>query len=207
MNDLDTKSRILDAAEALFAAKGVAGASLRELTREAGVNLAAVSYHFGSKDGLLRELVHQRFAPINEARLRLLDAAEAEASPAPVPVPILVRIFLQPAMERFADPAAPFPRLIGRLHLDPHPDLLAWMREIFEPTIERYLDAFQRSLPHLDRAEIFLRASFMLGSMIHVLCNTPHHKQVFAFTDDRLDRADWLLDQLVRYSAAGIAHE
>ena len=64
--------RILTAAARLFAARGMAGVGLREITAEAGVNLAAVNYHFGSKEKLLEALFLRRARPITEERLRLL---------------------------------------------------------------------------------------------------------------------------------------
>lgn len=76
----DTKTRILDAAGRLFAEKGLEGVSLRAVTAEAGVNLAAVNYHFGSKEALLRELVRRFFAAVNEAQVRALDALPADAT-------------------------------------------------------------------------------------------------------------------------------
>ncbi|MFT6364141.1 MAG: AcrR family transcriptional regulator, partial [Planctomycetota bacterium] len=67
----------MDAAETLFADFGVAGTSLRQITTAAKANLASVSYHFGSKDGLLREVLGRRINPVNKVRMELLDALEA----------------------------------------------------------------------------------------------------------------------------------
>lgn len=80
----DTKTRILDAAARLFAARGLEGVSLRAVTAEAGVNLAAVNYHFGSKEALLRELVRRFFAAVREAQLAALDALPADATVAQI---------------------------------------------------------------------------------------------------------------------------
>ena len=77
MTQADTKERILDAAELLFAEHGFSGTSLRAVTGEAEVNLAAVNYHFGSKMGLFKAVVLRRVGPLNEERLRMLDALEA----------------------------------------------------------------------------------------------------------------------------------
>jgi AcrR family transcriptional regulator len=68
----DTKERILDAAERLFAAHGFAGTSLRAVTKEAGVNLAAVHYHFGTKEDLLRAVLSRIVIPVNRERLEML---------------------------------------------------------------------------------------------------------------------------------------
>ena len=79
MNRGDTKTRILDAAENLFAARGYHNTSLREITKEAGVNLAAVNYHFGSKEALLRAVIKRRLVPLNQVRTRRLHEVREKA--------------------------------------------------------------------------------------------------------------------------------
>ena len=74
-----TKDRIMDAAEALFALNGSSGASLRAITRRAKVNLAAVHYHFGSKDRLLEAVLARRLLPLNAERIRRLETYQKEA--------------------------------------------------------------------------------------------------------------------------------
>ena len=81
---INTKDRLLDAAERLFADKGYSATSLRDITQKAEVNLAAVNYHFGSKEALLSAALERRFDPVNRKRLELLDAAEAEAGNQPL---------------------------------------------------------------------------------------------------------------------------
>ena len=80
----DTRERILDAAERLFMESGYEGTSMRMITGEAGVNLAAVNYHFGSKEALLREVFRRRLNWLNTERLRALDLLEQQAQGAPL---------------------------------------------------------------------------------------------------------------------------
>ena len=75
-NSRDTKDLILDAAERLFSEKGVDGVSLRTLTAEAGVNIAAAHYHFGSKQEVVKAVFARRIRPVNQEHLRLLDLRE-----------------------------------------------------------------------------------------------------------------------------------
>src|SRR4051794_14544365 len=91
-----TVNRILGAAARLFAARGLAGVGLREITAEAGVNLAAVNYHFGSKEKLLEALFAHRARPITEERMRLLSLC-AEAPGRPPLLEQLLEAFLRPA--------------------------------------------------------------------------------------------------------------
>ena len=79
---MNTKDRILDSAERLFARDGFEATSLRAITAEANVNLAAVNYHFQSKEALVQTVIGRRMGPVNAQRLALLDAYEAEASDA-----------------------------------------------------------------------------------------------------------------------------
>src|SRR3954471_3227822 len=102
----ETKLRILDTAERLFAESGFAATSLRQIISEAGVNLAAVHYHFGSKDELLDAVVTRKAAPVNEERLALLDGLPAEAG-----IPAILDAFLTP-MARKAGANPQFVRLM-----------------------------------------------------------------------------------------------
>ena len=82
MSTADTKLTILDTAERLFADHGFGATSLRNIISEAEVNLAAVHYHFGSKEALIKAVLERRIIPLNLERLRLLDLAEADGADA-----------------------------------------------------------------------------------------------------------------------------
>jgi AcrR family transcriptional regulator len=83
----DTRERLMEAGRRLFAEGGFAGTSIRDLTREAGVNLGAVTYHFGSKEGLYTAVLEQCFAPVRER----LAALGRLAAPAPERLELFVR--------------------------------------------------------------------------------------------------------------------
>src|SRR5688572_31140602 len=89
-----TRTRILDAAEELFMQHGFEGTSMRQLTSRAGVNLAAVNYHFGSKDALIEAVFRRRLDPMNTARIAELDKAEADAGGRPLPAETIIRAFV-----------------------------------------------------------------------------------------------------------------
>src|ERR1700689_3627548 len=110
-----TKDRILNAAERLFARDGFEATSLRAITAEAGVNLAAVNYHFQSKEALVQAVIGRRMGPVTARRLALLDAYEAEAGDAAVPLEKLLDAFLRPVVEMVGSHAHEFVPLIGRL--------------------------------------------------------------------------------------------
>ena len=129
----DTKERILDTAEGLFAEHGFPATSMRDITNAAGVNLAAINYHFGSKESLLIAVLQRRTLPINTARLSRLDALEAAAAGRPVETELLVRAFLTPLFDTWGawgDEAPKFLRLVGRVHAEVDQELRAKFMEL-----------------------------------------------------------------------------
>src|SRR4051812_43041858 len=92
----DTKTRILDAAEQLFMEHGFEATSLRQLTAAASVNLAAVNYHFGTKEELFQAVLTRRLDPMNQERIELLDRVEREAGDKPPQVEKLIFAMLVP---------------------------------------------------------------------------------------------------------------
>ena len=90
----DTKERILDAAEELFAESSYDSTSLRGVTRAADVNLAAVHYHFGSKQALYEAVVTRRVSDVNRDRLERLAALERAAGGGSIPIEALVEALI-----------------------------------------------------------------------------------------------------------------
>jgi AcrR family transcriptional regulator len=165
----DTRRRLLQAAEHLFIERGYEALSLRQITAQAGANLAAVNYHFGSKDAMLRELLSERLDRLNEERLRLLDACEADRQ-TPDCETILGILFV-PALQLGRDVSAgpAFLRLLGRVYSDPSPFIRDHLQQHYRPIFGRFFDAFARALPHLARSELGLRLHFALKSLSGVL--------------------------------------
>src|SRR4051812_36059503 len=123
-----TQEKIFDAAERLFAERGFDGTSLREITTEAGVNLAAVNYHFGSKEDLYRETFLRRMRPMNELRHRLLDQAEQISGDRRVPTRTALDILFRPilSLSHSGSPGVhPFVRCMARNFIDPQPFMQA----------------------------------------------------------------------------------
>lgn len=158
----DTRERILDAGEALFAEHGFAGASVRAITAAAGTNLNAVNYHFGSKEGLFRAVVHRIMGPVSEEQLRRLDnleADEGEAGEAPS-VEVLVDAYVSPLtdlLERDRERGQAISRLVARILADDGASFLRAALDEVEEADGRYLRAFARALPHLPTQELWWR--------------------------------------------------
>lgn len=193
-----TRERILDEAERLFAERGFDATSMRAVTNAAGVNLAAVNYHFGSKDRLLRETMRRCIEPINAERLRRLDAAIERAEDGVPPVEEIVDAFVRPAVEAFADidrrHCLGLFRLVYGEGTEP-----TFFREMFGEVVERFA-VLGRALPHLTGQEVAWRFHMAVGSMLQLF----NHRILEA--DPRLVEPDTatLSDMLVRWIVAGL---
>ena len=200
----NTKDRILEMAETLFADNGFAATSLRDITHEAGVNIAAVNYHFGSKDALLGAVLERRIAPVNRQRLEMLDRAESEAGSDGADLEDLVRALLVPAFHHclvVKGGAPQFLRLAGRLHSEPHEQARTIFLAQFGEVIRRFVPAFRKALPHLDRDEASWRLLFVIGAMAHTMMSS----HMFEVPDRRQPNdPEQLLEVLVQFAVAGI---
>ncbi|WNV85540.1 TetR family transcriptional regulator [Umezawaea sp. Da 62-37] len=160
----DTRTQLLDAAERLFAEHGFRGASVRAITDLAGANLAAVGYHFGSKAGLLAEVVRRVVEPINAAQRAGLDRLLAR-TPDPA-VADLVEAFTGPmfdGMPAGEEGGARTSRLIMRILGDPAEEMRDWTGAAEADVGEGFLAAFGRALPGLSDGELWFRMRGILA--------------------------------------------
>jgi AcrR family transcriptional regulator len=170
-----TKERILDTAEALFMEHGFEATGLRSITAAAGVNLAAVNYHFGTKEELFESVLTRRLDPMNQERLQLLDQLERDAAPLPLSCDRILMALLVPALRLARDPergGKNFLRLLGRAYADPAPFIRHFLSEQYAVMIARFKDAFGRALPHLPRKELSWRLHFIMGALSYTLAGT-----------------------------------
>lgn len=155
-----TRERILRAAERIYAASGFHGMSLRDVTLLAGVNLAAVNYHFGSKDKLILALADRRLTPINADRIERLDKLRGQHGPRPIPVKDLVTALVDPmfkALRQGRNNRAIMVRLVAQMMID-DPRRFSQMHRVFYKTIlDRYHEELQLTLPHLEPYQIHAR--------------------------------------------------
>ena len=199
-----TKARILDTAEQLFAEHGYEGTSLRVLTARAGVNLAAVHYHFGSKQGLFRAVFARRIAPINAERLARLAVLEARGSERPPSSEELLEAFLAPAVRLMSEGESGqrFLQLVGRMR-SATGESAEGMREIFREVEARYAPAFLGAAPHLSMKDLFWRVFFVIGAMCHTLADPQRMRVTTGGLCDATDHDEYLR-QLVAFAAAGL---
>jgi AcrR family transcriptional regulator len=195
MNEkVDTKSRILDTAEKLFGMNGFDGTSLRDITTAADVNLAAINYHFHTKDSLIDAIVARRIEPVNKKRFELLEAA----GPNPTVEQILTA-FMGPAMQVKVDALVP---LIGRILSNPEVFVERVFHKHLAPVSQRFVEALSQALPDLPPSEILWRLHFSVGVMTHTMLWGRIYPKITNGVCDISDR-EALVDRTVRFVAAG----
>jgi AcrR family transcriptional regulator len=202
-----TKQRILDAAESLFMEHGFEAASLRVITAQAGVNLAAVNYHFGSKEELFQSVLTRRLDPMNNARLALLTRLEAEAAPLALSCEKILMALFVPALDLARDPARggkDFLRLLGRAYADPAPFIRQFLSTQYAQMIGRFKDAFARALPNLPRRELSWRLHFIMGALSYTLAGTDALRLIAELNPHETDNDEILLRRLAPFLLAGL---
>lgn len=202
----ETRARLLDTAEEMFAEFGFNGVSMRAITGKAGVNLAAAHYHFGSKEGLYRAVFARRVGPMNEEREHLLQAcldAVAEGG-APDPAAVL-DAFIGPAIRISASPGAEnFRRLSGRASTDPSPEVRRVVYELYDTVAARFVDILSRACPHLSREDMFWRLSCAYGAMMYVRADSGRLQRLLGSEFDMSDSAA-AMRHLIPFLTAGFA--
>ena len=165
---IDTKTQILDVAERLIAERGFSATTLRNIVSEADVNLAAVHYHFGSKDELFRAVVHRIAAPIIKRQLETLTRLQAKTEEPSVEE--ILTAFLTPPFELIAGDERNGmlrARFMGRCQSEPEPVQSVAHRE-FSSSLEPFLDILQRVLPEQSRSQLMWKMDLVVASLIRV---------------------------------------
>jgi AcrR family transcriptional regulator len=208
----ETKQRLLDAAEELVALHGMTGVSLRDITAEAGVNVALVKYHFGSKDKLMRELLKRRMDPINEQRLVLLNQVEVAHPTGPLPLEKVLQALIEPVVIFGLDGGKEgrlFLRVFGRIFTEPA-SAMVMVRTEMALMMKRYDAAFDRALPGIRGADMMWRKMACLGVvqnsllMLAMIEELPLPLRVPLKLIKGTPKSPQVLSQLVAFCAAGM---
>jgi AcrR family transcriptional regulator len=201
----ETRTRILDAAEELFMQHGFEGTSMRQLTAKAGVNLAAVNYHFGSKDALIEAVFRRRLDPMNAARIAALEALEGTGRT--LSPETIIRAFVGEGLRMIEDTRTGgrnFIRLLGRTYTEPAKQIRALIGQLYAPAMERYKSAFERAVPQMPREELVWRMHFMFGTLAYTMAATDTVQLIAGCKpEDRYDAA-LLEERLTAFLTAGL---
>lgn len=179
--------------------------TLREVTYEAGVNLASVNYHFGSKSNLMHEMIRERFEPINRERLRRLDLVIEKYGDKPAPLEDIFDALFRPLFTGVASAPvkdATLMKIIGRALIEPADFMRQIHKEFFAELSMRFMGQIKRSCPALsDEAlqyRFFLAVSTMIGTIIEQV-------RLEGISGGKLDGSnlDRILNELTAYVVAG----
>lgn len=168
--DLSTKQRILGAAELLFAEQGFDGTSLRRVTSTAGVNLAAVNYHFGSKDRLVEEVLRRRLDTLSADRLERLQQLQQHAD---ITLEQLLGAFIAPALDLALDSQGgdAFVRVLARAYAEQDERLRSFLSQNYGQVLKQFAQEFGQLLPHLDKQALYWRLDIVAGALTYVMAD------------------------------------
>ena len=203
--DINTPSKILDSAERLFAEHGIGSTSLRKIIAHAKVNIAAVHYHFGNKDGLIKAVFQRRLQAVNEKRLENLKKLKAKYTNQPIPVRELLEAFLTPAVSLGQDEQSggkTFFRLAARAHSETNPVVRKLLLEELHDVIIIFVDQIKKTLPDLSLNEIKLRLVFSAGAMVQAVL-IPREASMFSDLSDSTENSSKILTILIDFVSAG----
>ena len=196
-----TKDRILGAAEELFAQQGFAGTSLRQVTSLAAVNIAAVNYHFGSKENLVNEVFRRRMDGMTAQRLEQLEAAMRQAPPR---LEAILAAFIEPALALAQDRngGASFVRVIARAYAEHNESLRKFLSDHYGHVLREFGKALSTCLPALDKETLYWRLDFLAGALTYAMSDFGLIKRP-AHTTEATHRAH-AARELIRFAAAGL---
>jgi len=201
------KLQLIDAAEHAFADFGFEGASLRDIVRAAGANLAAVSYYFGSKDGLIEAVIKRRFEPLVGGHLRLLREFESLAKDGVVTAEQIVEAMLRPSVELASsslDQTAAVVRLIGRIVTEPHEPSQALVRQQFTDLRTSFEQALSRAYPAASRRSILWSIEFVWGAMAFVMSSSQNIREQSGGLCDIREDPEVFLVEMTKFFAGGL---
>ncbi|PLX87423.1 MAG: TetR family transcriptional regulator [Desulfuromonas sp.] len=207
MSQSDTKIRILDAAEHLFARHGFHNTSMRAITSEAEANLAAANYHFGSKEALLQAVFERRLVPLNQQRTERLRHIVGQAEQAGIlpDVRDLMRAFIEPTLTfRNQDHGTrAFVSLIGRSMVEMDSTSRDCFIPLIEPLFKLLFTSLQRALPHLPPAILLTRLQFAMGAMGRTLC-APDQTPLQVDVESSPSNSEAVAEALIGFVSAGL---
>ncbi len=213
MPEPNTRNKIMDAGERLFAQNGYDRTSLREITSRAGANLAAVNYHFGSKEKLFEAILQRRITPLNGVReqrmQKVIEAAQSEnCTPG---VGDLLRAFVEPTLEFIGNvpESLDFFIIVNRCTMESNGIERNCFIRLMLPTFIKFYDCLCASLPGISKEVVFMHLMFSIGSMIHtvrmlkIMEQTTKADTMIPKVSNKIDIAT-INEELIRFVTSGM---
>lgn len=201
-----SKRKLLDAAEQLFAEKGFEAVSVRDITQVAKTNVAAVNYHFGSREALLALVMMRYMIPVTEERLTRLDGLEKKWSGKSVPLEEIIDALVRPlaTQVRKSELAEKvFYKLMGRIFSQQVDGLPPQIEDQLRQIVERFTKAFSKALPSVAEEDLAWRMHFMVGGMIHMLTQQDVLQRITQGASGA-PTMEATLGRFIRFAAAGM---
>ena len=198
-----SKRNLFNAAEQLLAEKGFEAVSVRDITGLAKTNVAAVNYHFGSRDALLKMVMTRYLVPINEERLVRLEAIERKWPGKVAPLEELIDAFVRPLATQARKSELSerlFYKLTGRIFAEQGEGVPKEIEDQLRQIIERFTRSFSKALPTVATEDLVWRIHFLVGGMIHLLT----HQDVIHRVSNGAATMEATLSRFIRFAAAGL---
>ena len=195
-----TKTRIIEVAESLFAEEGIAGTTLRQITTQADVNLAAVNYHFGNKQQLIHEVFQRRLDVLAEERIARLE--ELKSQSAASSLEDILQALIYPALAISRDETKGglrFVKVMARAYAENDSFLHQFLSDHYGYVIRQFAAELKTLLPTTPDAELRWQLDFVIGALTYVMADFGNH---FSSTME-MSAAD-IADRLVAFAAAGM---
>lgn len=204
-----TRERILKAAERIYAASGFHGMSLREVTLLAGVNLAAVNYHYGSKDKLIHAIADRRLTPVNAERIQRLQKLRQEHGDKPIPPADVVASMVDPlfkALRHSKSNRAIMVRLVAQLLIDEPHRFSHIHQAFFQGIVDAYHGELQRTFPNLSPHQLYARF-FCASAMLLGLRLTHESMDWFLRVRTESKQLDLLEAEMTAFLLGGLSFQ
>lgn len=189
MRHTNVREALLEAAALLFSRGGYSAVSLREIAKAAGANVGSLTYHFGSKAQLLREIYQRHTAPMNNRRLELLGEARRIQDP-DERLHSILRAYVIPAFSSSSEHdggGAEFTRMRAVLSAEGNEDVRQIIASAFDTTTRAFLAAIVECVPDAPQSAIIWRSQFLLGALYYSLVNP---ERVTRLSDGMVDGDD-----------------
>lgn len=197
-----TRTQLLDTAERLFAEQGYDATGVRQIAEQAGVNLGAIHYYWGSKQALCREALERRLVPVLAQRTERIEQVSDQRASLAELLDASHRPSLLAGGAGAADSEA-FRRFYGRMLFDPSPDVQAILASILDRFATRFVGLLRERCKDLSEDEFYWRVTFMYGAFLYA---HTQHTRTTALWGDRFNRSDYAAaaDYLTRFLEGGL---